>query len=727
MMLHLTALLACTPRADLEPQDLVALVDPFVGTGGDGFGYGGLSPAAGVPGGLVKVGPDTDLNGINLSFNHSAGYWYNDTHLQALSHHRLPGIGVSDGGALGLMITDMETVDPDLYRVALDHSLEEASPGWYAVTLPERGRLAMSAAAHSAHHELRWSTDEQWLVLDLAHTTSSSHSVSDSWVVVDPQAQEVRGYVLMDGSLTRGFPLWFVMQFSQPWLEANLWQDRAALPAGSLGPIHGPDLALTFRTAGNLELRVGFSAVDLAGARANLEAELPHWGVSTTRELAEDAWRGAFEAVEVLDIPDPTDLALFATALYNTLTMPTQLSDVDGRYRGVDGQPDLAVGWTYSSDLSLWDTYRTLHPWVTLVWPERAEDYARSLTDMGRKLGYLPRWPAGVRESGTMIGTPAEIVLAETWIKGVRDWPYEDALAVALPRATDPTSPHAREGLAYTQSLGYLPADLFNTSASKTLEFATSDAAMGLWTAALGLEAESTQLFAQAQGWVELFHPDTQFIQGRNQDGSWPEVDPEVWDDMYSEGNSWQYTWMVPQDPELLAATFGGADAALDKLEECFERAADEEDTLLPDTFYWHGNEPDLVYAWLFAALGRPESTQRWVRWVQDTKYALDPVGLDGNDDGGTLSAWLLFSMLGLYPLNGTDQYVLSTPRVNHVVLRREGGALTVRAEGEGDYLEGVWLDGELLDSAVIRHAQLVGDRELLFRRSATPTDWGAW
>lgn len=717
-------LLACTAQ-EPTPIDLLPLVNPFVGTGGDGFGYGGLTPAATVPNGLVKVGPDTDLSGTNPGFNHSAGYNYPDTHIQAFSHHRLPGIGVSDGGALGIMPTASNTLDPDLYRVPLDHSQEEASPGWYAVNLEGLGRVELSAAAHSAHHLLRWSTPEQWLAVNLAHTASSSHSVADAWLVVDPAAQELRGYVLMDGSLTRGMPLWFVAQLSQPWLEATLWQDGQPLE-GPLEPLYGPNIGVTLRTEGSLELRIGFSAVDIDGARANLEAELPHWGIDTTRALAEQAWREAFAPVELYALPDPTDQALFATFLYNTLAMPTQLSDVDGRFRGVDGEADLTTGWTYSTDYSLWDTYRTLHPWVTLVWPERAADYARSLTDMGRKLGYLPRWPAGIGESGTMIGTPAEIVLAETWVKGVQDWPYEDAFELALARATDPSSAYAREGLADYQALGYLPADRYNTSASKTLEFATSDAAMGLWAARLGRTEDSQALFAQADGWVGLFNPETQFIQGRNADGSWPELDPLVWDDVYSEGNAWQYTWMAPQDLELLAEAFGGADAALDKLQECFELSDTADDTFLPDTWYWHGNEPDLVYAWVFAALGRPADTQRWVRWVRDEKYALDPEGLDGNDDGGTLSAWWLFSALGLYPLNGTDTYVLSTPLVDHLVLRRDEGDLTILAEGTGDYLEEVLLDGEPLDSAVIRHGQLTGARTLTFRRSSAPSSWGA-
>ncbi|MCB9794885.1 MAG: glycoside hydrolase family 92 protein [Alphaproteobacteria bacterium] len=740
-MTVLLLLLACAAGSSDEPADLLSLVDPFVGTGGLGFGYGGLTPAAQQPSGLAKVGPDTRIASSAAPFSHTAGYYYEDDLIQAFSHARLPGIGVTDGGLIGFMPSDVATSDPTVYRRGFSHDEEEASPGYYKVRVEDVAVVEIAAGVSSARHRYRFfSEDEHWVNVDLGHSANPDHDVRDAWLQIDPEAQELRGYVLMDGGLSgrqdRGWPMWFVARFSQPWAEQVLWQDdvaSSAVNSAGLPQATGPGAAASLRFNASTEVAVGLSMVDLAGARAQLEAEAGAMTLEELVEAAETSWEDRLSRISIYGGSED-DQALFATALYNLFRIPTDITDDDGRYRGLDGELDFTTGWTYYSDFSLWDSYRTLHPLTTLAWPELAADYAHSLTDMGSKLGYLPRWPAAVVESGSMVGTPAEIVLAETWIKGVQDWPAEEAWALALPRATDPDYAYARTGLADLQELGWLPYDEHGDSVAKVLEHAIADAALAEWAEDMGQVQSAQTLRAQSALWSNVFNPETGFVQGRYRDGSWAPLEADAWGDAFAEGNAWQYTFMVPEDTEGLAEAFGGREVAIAKLTEMFELSLEYAEDIegeaaeaLMDPYYWHGNEPALASAFMFAAWGEPALTQQWVKWVRDTKYALAPEGLDGNDDGGTLSAWYALSAIGLYPLNGTACYVLTTPLFDKVVIDRPEGALTIEASGEGDYIAAARLDGTELDEAVICHNRLSGERRLKVERSEAPTDWGAW
>ncbi|MCK6514740.1 GH92 family glycosyl hydrolase [Myxococcota bacterium] len=701
------------------PVDLVSLVRPHMGSGGLGYGYGGLTPAAETPNGFVKVGPDTRTGSSRLSFNHSAGYCYDDTHIQAFSHTRLPGIGVSDGGAVGFMLSDIETIDPDAYQRPFSHDDEVARPGYYAVTLPGLGAVELAATPRAAAHRWTWEGESRWLTLDLGHTTSSSHGVYDTWIALHDDQQTITGFVEIEGSLSsrggRGLPVWFVAKLSAPWVESQAWLDGA--PAEDPSAAAGARAAATLRfDVPEVQVRIGLSAVDLAGAEANLAAELPDFDLPGAATAAEALWREAFAPFTVTGGSE-ADQILFATALYNTRRMPTLFSDVDGRYRGVDDTIHDADGFLYYTDFSLWDTYRTLHPLVILAWPDLARDFARSLSQMGIANGYLPRWPAGAVESGTMVGTPAEIVLAETALKGISGFGEAEIWPIAAARALDPDSPFAREGLRSTQTLGYIPYEERGASVSILLEHATSDHAMSLWATSLGLNKEAETLMAQSKVYDAVFDAESQFVRGRLADGAWAPLEDEVWGEAFSEGNAWQYTWMLPQDPAALAAAFGGEAAAVTKLNELFELSEGEADTIGPDVYYWHGNEPDLCFAPLFTLLGEPELSQDWVRWIQDNKYSSEHDGLDGNDDGGTLSAWWLFTAMGLYPLNGTVDYVLLTPRFDEVRIQREGLDLTLTATGEGHRIDGVSLDGVAVEGLVVSHEQLTGGSELVFSR----------
>jgi predicted alpha-1,2-mannosidase len=405
--------------------------------------------------------------------------------------------------------------------------------------------------------------------------------------------------------------------------------------------------------------------------------------------------------------------------------MPTLFTDVDGRYRGADDAIHQANGWTYYTDFSLWDTYRTLHPLVQLIWPELGLDYARSLVDMAEKRGGFPTWPQGVGDSGSMLGNAAELVVAETFAKGIEDFDAESAFELADRQGSDPTSSRARDDLAVYLDYGYVPSDLAGESVAKTLEYAIDDTAMALFAEALGKKEQVDRYTQRAAQTRQVFDSETGFHRGKLASGEWDDLQEFGWGDHYTEGNAWQYAWLVPHDAKGLATSFGGSEALFEKLDTFMDRGTDDVPDFVPPDYYWHGNEPDLHAAFLYAQLGRPTATQKWVRWIQENRYDTAPAGYSGNDDGGTLAAWYVFSAMGLYPLNGTDRYVLFQPLFEAIRIHRPDGDLDIRvgteaAETAGYQHKGeheliITLGDQALGHPTLSHGELLYAGELLF------------
>lgn len=704
-------LIACTPGSpsSWEPVDLLPLVDVFVGTGGDAFGYGGLTPAVQVPGGLVKVGPDTSAESSRIEFQHTAGYDFDDPYVTAFSHYRLPGIGVGDGGGLGVMFGG-EKVSDDYrdYRAPYARDDEEAGPGHYRLALPDRGQVELAAAQRGAIHRYTWTTEQHWLMVNLAHVGSSGVDVEEGHLTQTSTGLE--GFLRLKGGLTGrgdqgGVPLYFVIDFSEAPVESELSLDGAVLES----PIEGPALANLRFESDEIELRVGLSVVDLDGARANLEQDIGEMSLEALQERTAGDWQQVMDTVEISG-GSAEEQAIFASALYHARSMPTSYSDVDGRYRGVDAQVYPARERPFYSDLSGWDTYRTLHPWVIWVWPELGSELASSIAEMGQQLGYHPRWPAGTTEAGSMIGSPLEIVLAETVLKGLDFEGQDAAFELAMQHSFDgDLEGQRRHSLQEYMDFGYIPADVEGGSVSKTQEMAIADHAVGLWAAQRG-DPDAEVLLERSGNFANVHDPETNLAAGRNSDGSFMEPGLAGWPEEYVEGNTYQYTWLAPHDAAGLAQAFGGEETAVAALEELFVLSEAAPDTDLFDPYYWHGNEPDLHAAFLFAQWGRPDLTQQWVGWIQGRHYALDPAGLDGNDDGGTLSAWYLFAAVGLYPVNGSDRYVLTPPLFDHVRI----GALEISVMGAGE-VTGVIVDGEVWEGWTISHQELSEAESLVF------------
>ncbi len=732
-----------------EVTDPLADIDPRIGTGGLGFAYGASFVGAAVPHGLVKLGPDTSGPLGTVAFQHYSGYWAGDDTVQGFSHLHLHGAGVADFGVVSVMPT--RTFDPTrtgvvAYQARFAKADEHARAGRYQVTLADAAggiHADLTATTHGAHHVYTApGAAKLTLVIDLAKALGDGE-LSDVQVTLDPATRTLRAHAFHEGGMTGnygGHDLWVTMRTRGDWARAFTWSGGMAATQATSASGTGVGAALELDGAQPVELQVAVSLVSAAGADANLAAELPAWDAAATVAAAEAAWRARTGVVKVTGGTE-AERRTFYTSLYHAFLMPTVIADADGSYR-LHGQanPTIATDYAQMSDFSLWDTYRTVHPLYAWLAPDLARASSSSLATMAAAFGGCPRWPIAIGESGTMLGASCDVVIADAAVKGILDgaeaaWPLlRDA---ALSPTAPPTGRGGRDVVAPYIEHGYVPASV-GRSVSHTTEYAHDDVALASLALVLGHDADAQALRARSRGWRMLFDPAVGFLRARNADGSFPSAqgfDPLRMTDDYAEANAWHSLWMAGlHDPDGLAMILGGRDAAIAKLTTFFTEArrdwaaSDPATVAFPRPYYWHGNEPDLNAAFLFAQLGRPDLTQEWSRWIIDNLYSDRPEGVPGNDDGGTMGAWYVFASLGLYPIAGTDQYVVGAPIFEQARIAALGHELVIVAAGASStrrYVAGVTVDGVALTTPALTHAQLRSAARIEFTMADAPTSWG--
>ena len=728
------------PTGDPAARPLVQWVDPFIGTGGLGYGTGSAFPGPQVPFGLARPGPDTALTGgFAIGFAHCAGYNFEDTEVVGFSQTRMHGTGIVDHGAVSFMptlgMTDAKAA-PRGAMQGLDKASEQAGPGRYAVTLDDGIEVELTATRRVGLHRFTFPRDEAaTVVLDLGRTLPDVE-VIDATLAIDADGAGVTGFMHVAGGYSNragGVKIFYAARFSRPLTGHGVWHD-GVVAAGETTR-QGQQIGAYFEFAGDapVVLGVGLSFVDEAHAAMNLAAEAPDLDFDAARDAAAAAWEDALARVE-LHGRSESDFRVFYTALYHTLLMPTLASDGDGSYRGLDGEVHTAA-FDYYTDLSLWDTFRTQHPLLTLLYPEYQVDFMRSLARMAADGGWMPRWPLGTGYTGGMLGESATIVFADSYARGLTIPADEIAGAYAAMRETalepvPPGSPYpGRTGVLDYIELGYVPLEAGGSSVSWTLESAYNDFALAGLAAALG-EADDAAMFgARAGNYRNTYDPVSQLMVGRHQDGSFvADVDPLSWQDFYAEGDALQYVWYAPHDLEGLAALMGGREVLLTRLRDLFAASEQEVVDLMPQRYYWHGNEPDLHAAFIFSALGEPADAARWSRWISAERYDDTPAGLAGNDDAGTLSAWYVLAAAGLFPIAGTDTYLVGSPRFTRMTLHLAGGDLVIdapAADADAIYVDDLRLDGAPVTSPRLRHADLASGGTLRFDMVEQPGAWG--
>ena len=729
----------------IQPGKLGRWVNPFIGTGGYPWVCGHNFPGAMVPLGMVRLGPETASLLLHKRALNTSGYYYGDDQLLGFSHTRLNGTGATEGGHF-LVMPALDAVEPQLLRkgqsTTFSHSEELASPGYYAIRLPKLGVLAeLTATPRVGVHRYTFSQGKTpHLVLNVMNALGGRRS-SEGTLRVLPAANEVEGSVKTFGTFSGrygGIKVYFVARLSQPLASFATWQgdvlsrDKTTAEGNRVGvdlgfaPANGPQV---------ITLKLAISYVSIANARTNLEVEAAARNFDQVLAEAQRAWE---ERLSAIGIEGGTEeqRAIFYTALFRAFQMPTVFNDANGDYLGFDGQVHKASGFQYFTDLSLWDTFRTVHPLYTLIAPKDQRDMLVSLVKMLEQGGWLPRWPSGRGYSNSMLGTPADIVIADSFLKGIRDFDVAEAYEAMRRTALGPTPPGAafsgREGVKEYLQYGYCPAGLVRNSVTRTLEYSWADHAISLLAESLGHPEDAALFRKHAQSYRNVWNPGTQYFQPRGAQGSFVEPFKPLlltyfdrkgkYTRDYVEGSALQWRWGAPFDAEGMIALFKSREYFVQELDSFFSKSDPARAAWNPGPYYWHGNEPDIHAAYLFNDAGRPDLTQKWARWIMDHKYGNRYDGLDGNDDAGTLSAWYVFSALGLYPVAGSDKYQLGAPLFPRAEVRLKNNPLVILAENyapDHPYVRKVWLNDTLLDRTWLRHSEIEGGGVLRFEMGA--------
>lgn len=726
------ALSACPPAPSPGPEpvaDPLLFASPLMGTGGFAFFHGSAFVGACVPHGLVKVGPDTrGAKYGDLNFLHYSGYWAGDDTALGFSHLHLHGAGARDWGTLILQpvtSSDPSVLTRDGYASRFSKKTEQASPGRYALTLTKWNVAAeLTASTHVAHHRYTFPEGASpFVVVDLSRGLGNTAVLEQ--LVEQPDPTTLRGSFLVKGQMSDGFGgnrVFFELRTSRPYTVTQ------ATPDGHV-------LELGFTPGAPVEVLVALSLVSLDGAHRNLVAEMPAFDFPAHLSAAEDAWRARLSRARVFGGSEE-DRATFYSALRLPFLMPTTISDVDGAYvfGGEPGQ--LAPGEVMLSDLSLWDTYRTTHPLYALLAEDSARHSVASLLRMAKSGRGLPRWPMGTGEAGTMVGAPADIVLADAVLRDVPGVDAEAAWVTASSEALGAPAAGARASMGRYATLGFVPVEDSSRSVGVTVEYAHADFALSLLGRKLGHDAQAAQLGARALGWRKLFDPATKVLRAHHADGTLVSAayDFKSWDDC-AEATALQTTWMPLWDVDGLAAVHGSSDAALAELTAFFDAAPaehaaalatpTEELRWLERASYWPSNEPSLLAPFVFARLGRPDLATKWADWARTTFYSAKPDGLPGNDDGGAMGSWYVFAAAGLAPVPGTDLWVVGAPLFPKLELTLPTGIFTIEGRGEGRFVQSATLDGEALTTPLVHHGQLRGGGRLVLVLGPEPSTWG--
>ncbi|MAB39085.1 MAG: glycosyl hydrolase family 92 [Aequorivita sp.] len=701
----------------ISSEKLTSFVNPFIGTGGHGHTY----PGATMPFGMMQLSPDTRLEG----WDGCSGYHYSDEYIYGFSHTHLSGTGVSDYGDVLLMPTNAANFNNGAsgnsgYRAHFSHENETASPGYYKVFLDDTNiEVELTVSKRSGiHHYTFPKGSKQILILDIEHrdmvlsseikalskTEISGHRHSEAW------AKDQR--------------LFFNIEFSRPYKNVEYY-------SRFVGNWDNPTkVAFEFEASKGNELfvKVGISAVDEAGAKKNLEAEIGNKTFQQIKEEAEAAWEKQLGKIEI-ETQNENQRTIFYTSLYHTMLAPNLYQDVDGRYRGMDLEIHQSNDFENYTVFSLWDTYRAAHPLYTIIEKERTNHFINSLLAKHDEGGILPIWPLAANYTGCMIGYHSVPVIADAYLKGIRGYNAEKAF-----EAMKHSTLQDKLGLKSYKEFGFIPVEEESESVSKTLEYAYDDWTVAQMAKAMG-NMEDYQIYSErAQYYKNVFDPETKFMRGRFRNTWFAPFDPYEVNFNYTEANSWQYSFYAPQDISGLIILMGGKDDfenQLDKLFTAKNETSGREQADITGLIgqYAHGNEPSHHMAYLYNFVNKPAKTQEKVHQILNELYQNAPDGISGNEDCGQMSAWYIFSAMGFYPVTpANNQYIIGTPLFEKAIINLEDGKkFEISAENlsdENKYISSAKLNGKSLNRSFIFHSEIMDGGKLVFKMTDKPSKW---
>lgn len=636
-------------------------VNPFIGTGGHGHTF----PGATTPFGMVQLSPDTRIDG---SWDGCSGYHYSDTAIYGFSHTHLNGTGVSDYGDIMLMPTiETYSFDPKEYRSPFSHDKEKASAGYYSVHLDKYDvDVELTSSPRMGFHRYTFNKEGNAnIILDLNHRDKLLDGeikiINDRTLLVfrrsEAWAQDQRVFAKIE--------------FNQP-VEFKLFpQEKFYKNSDNKSGNSGAFISKKVKKGEALLVKVSLSSTDYNGAVGN-SAEIKDWDFEKTVNNAKNLWEKELSKIEVKSL-DKDKMAIFYTALYHIFTQPNIYFDLDGRYRGRDQKIHNTENFDYYTVFSLWDTFRAAHPLMTLIDKKRTSDFINTFIKQYEQGGRTPVWELAANETECMIGYHSVSVIADAMMKGIKGFDYEKAYQAAKNSAMLDIF-----GLDAYKKQKFISAEDEHENVSKTLEYAYDDWCIAQMAKLLNKKEDYDYFMKRSQSWKNLFNPENGFMQPRKNGNWYSPFDPAEINGNYTEGNSWHYSFFVPQNIKELIKFHGGKknfEKFIDALFNAPSKTTGKEQADVTGLVgqYAHGNEPSHHMAYLYNFVDKPEKTKEKVEFILDNFYKNSPDGLIGNEDCGQMSAWYVLSSMGIYSVTpGKPEWETTVPYFDEVIIHLE-------------------------------------------------------
>jgi predicted alpha-1,2-mannosidase len=714
--------------------NLTKYVDPFIGTGFHGHVFVG----ANVPFGAVQLGPTN----ISQGWDWCSGYHISDTSIVGFQHTHLSGTGIGDLGDISFMPTtgSVKLMKGTLknmlngYASTFSHQQETAKPGYYAVKLKRYNiDVKLTATQRVGFHQYTFpKSDQSHIIIDLQEgigwdrpTKTALQQINDSTIT---------GYRYSKG-WANDQRIYFTAVFSKKIKNFSVYDSTSVKPGSALEGSKVKGVLKFVTNAGEkVFIKVGISPVSTTNALANIKAELPGWNFDKTVAAATAAWNNELKKVEV-KTADESKKKIFYTALYHTMIAPSTFNDHNGDYLGTDKQVYAKAKFTNLTTFSLWDTYRAANPLYTILQPERVNDMINSMLAIYQQQEKLPMWHLMGNETNTMVGYSAVPIVVDAYLKGFKG--FDGKLAYEAVKAT---AMRDDLGLNYVKRQGFIPADSVVESVAMGLEYAIDDWSIAQMAKKMGNTADYAYFSKRGKNYMNYFDKQTHFMRGKLSANEWrtpfSPFESRHRKDDYTEGNGWQYTWLVPQDVEGLIALQGGEQPFVKKLDSLFiakgnmgAEASNDISGLIGQ--YAHGNEPSHHITYMYAYAGQPWKTAEKVRYIMKNFYTDKTDGIIGNEDVGQMSSWYVFSSLGFYPVNPANGvYVFGSPLFNEVNLQLTGGkSMRVIARNNNDkniYIQRITLNGTNYSKSYITHSDLLKGGQLIIEMGSKPNlTWG--
>ncbi len=745
MLLSLFFLTSCSNKENISEKqdiDLLQYVDPFIGTGFHGHTF----PGPVMPHGMLQLSPDTKLNGWDAS----SGYHYDDNNIYGFSHTHLSGTGIGDlGDILFLPYTKKSKEKP---VATFDKSDEEAKVGYYSVKFNNYDvKTELTATNRVGLHKYHYDTEsDKKLLVDIGHILQRTWGHSNVYNELEIiNNKTIRGLKHSKG-WANNHKVYFYAEFSSPFKIDSVIVDKKSIRRSNIYRGKNIYAKFSFNNLQNndpLLIKVSISPVDTEGAQKNMKAELDHLDFNEVRKENEDAWAKELQKIKVIT-SNKDDLVIFYTALYHSMIAPMVYQDVDGRYRGMDKMIRKSTGNQVNYTVySLWDTFRALHPLMTILDEKKSAEWVNNLLLKYKEGGILPMWPLASNYTATMVGYPAVANIADALSKEIPGIDKKLALEAALtsasyePELVADTKNERKKALMplynkYVNEGKHIPADKIVKSVSFGLEMAYYDWCIAEIAKLTGKDSLQNVFDKRAKNYELYFDKETGFMRGKNENGSWVKpFNPKYSShekSQYIEGNAWQWTWFVPHDVDGLLKLYGGKDNFTQKLDTLFTTSSE----ILGETAsaditgligqYAHGNEPSHHIAYLYNYVGQPWKTQKLVDQILKDFYSSKPDGIIGNEDCGQMSAWYILSAMGFYQVApGEPTYTIGRPIFDKVEIPLENGKtftiITENNSPENKYVQEAYLNDIKIESLFFSHKDIKNGSTLKIVMGSTP------